>query len=113
MSVRVTLKKREAAARIIGAGKAATPIVANEFLKDANYFCREDTGELIRSSIRASKPEEGRLIWDTDYARKVYYTGKPSHDTNKHAELMWAHKARTLHGDKYQRMFEKIIKEKV
>ena len=37
-------------------------VVSNEFLKDANYFCREDTGETKRSGIRFSLLTEGKII---------------------------------------------------
>jgi hypothetical protein len=113
MSVRVTLDKAEVKARIEAAEKKAIPIIANEFLKNANYFCREDSSTLIKSSILASDLENGNLVWNTDYARKVYYTGIPSTDTNPEASLMWAHKAHTLYGKKYERMYNKIIKETV
>jgi len=51
--------------------------VSNEFLKDANYFCREDTGETKRSGIRFSLLANGKIIWKTDYVRKIYYFGTP------------------------------------
>ena len=42
-------------------------VVSNEFLKDANYFCREDTGETKRSGIRFSLLTEGSYRdWETD-----------------------------------------------
>jgi len=113
MSVRVTFNKTAVRARVHAASEKALPIMTNEFLKDANYYCREETGELIRSSLRASEPEKGIAIWDTDYARKVYYTGRPSIDTNPNASLMWAHKAHTLHKDKYRRIYDKVVKETV
>ena len=52
-------------------------VVSNEFLKDANYFCREDTGETKRSGIRFSLLTEGKIIWKTDYVRKIYNLVQP------------------------------------
>lgn len=113
MSVKVIFNKAAAAARIQAASKVATAIIANEFLKDANYYARMDTGELVRSSQRASSPEEGELVWDTPYAKKMYYTGTPSLRPNPNASKMWAHKAHRKFKDKYNRLAQMAIKKGV
>ena len=86
--------------------------VGEEALKDANYYARMDSGEMIRSSIRASKPEEGILVWDEPYAKKVYYAGTPSTDMNPNASLLWAHKAYAENFRKYQNMLAKIAAQR-
>jgi hypothetical protein len=93
------------------ASKKAQTVITNEFIKDANYYCREDTSMLIKSSLQASKPEEGLAVWDTKYARKVYYTGFPSKDVNPNASTLWGEKAKKQHKDKYKKMGQKIAKE--
>jgi hypothetical protein len=113
MSVRVELNKAAVMARIKNAAADATPVITNEFIKDANYYCREDTGELERSAIRASRPEDGLAVWDTPYAKRMYYTGRPSLDRNKNASLMWAHKAARKFKAKYQTMAQKILDRRV
>lgn len=85
-------------------------MLANELLKDANFYCRKDSGSLISSSIRASRPEAGELVWDTPYAKAVYYTGTPSKDSNQNAELMWAEKAATQDRPKLERMAQAYMK---
>lgn len=99
--------------RIEAASKKGIAAVANEALKDANYYARMDTGELIRSSLRASRPEEGELVWDTPYAKKMYYTGVPSRDANPNASLLWAHKGYAENHAKYSRILEKIAMSEV
>ena len=111
--VTVTLDKEAVKARVEAAAQKCTAVFANELLKDANFYCREDSGELIRSSIRASKPEEGLLIWDTPYAKRMYFTGRPVTDRNPNASLMWVHRAANENKDKYIRMLKKIIKQEV
>ena len=113
MSVRVEFNKASASARIKGAAAEATPIITNEFIKDANVYCKEDTGELERSAIRASRPAEGLAIWDTPYARPQLYTGRPSHDKNPNASLMWGHKAKRANTKKYARMAQAIVDRRV
>jgi len=108
-NIEVTLDKNAVLLKINKMQGKTTKIIANELLKDSNYYAREDTGELIRSSIRASKLEEGELVWDTPYAKMMYYVGSPSKDTNPNASLLWAQKAADENKEKYQRMIDKLM----
>ena len=102
----------------IKAGESAMiPVVTEAVIEYGNIFVREDQGVLMASSLigttvkdtvsrsnwsaedrqtyssaSGSKPKEGLAIWDTPYAKRVYYTGKPSKDVNANASLMWAEK---------------------
>lgn len=110
-AVKVTFDKDKVAAKIRARVDRALAPTSNQILKDCNFYCREDSGELIRSSIRASEPDKGLLVWDTDYASKVYYTGKPAPDTNPNASLRWGEKAKAAKKKaweaRYQSEYEK------
>jgi len=111
--VKITLDRNAVKRRIEQAGSRGLFILSNEVLKDANFYAKEDTSELIKSSLRASKPETGLLVWDTPYAKRQYYTGSPSKDTNPNASLMWAHKAVAENKKKYVRMMQRILEMEV
>jgi len=113
MPIHVDLKFDKAAlmVKIKGITQKGIAAVSNEALKDANYYARMDTGELIRSSIRASNPKKGELVWDTPYAKRVYYTGVPSTDANPNARTLWAHHGFAENKDKYQKILEKTTRE--
>lgn len=66
-------------------------IFSSEVLKDCNYYVPQDTSNLIRSSQRSSNFEKGKLIWDTRYAKKVYYNPQYnfSKDKNPNARGLW------------------------
>ena len=113
MGVKITFDKSNLSMRIKGASKKSQKVVANELLKDSNYYAKKDSGELIESSIRASKLEEGLLIWDTPYAKKQYYTGKASKDSNPNATTMWAHKAIMENKKKYVKIAQRITDSEV
>ncbi len=113
VNVKVEFDDKKLTRKIEKASDEAMAVVMNEALKDANNYARMDTGEMIRSSIRASEPEKGRLVWDTPYAKKVYYAGRPAHDSNPNARLLWAHFAYTQHRDKYIKMLSKLAKGKL
>lgn len=66
--------------------------VTDTVVEYGNIFVREDQGALKDSALIASRPQEGLAIWDTPYAKRVYYTGAPSTDKNPDASLQWAEK---------------------
>lgn len=113
MGVRITLNKSLVTKRVKKAESKLVTVISNELLKDANYYARHDTGEMIDSSITASEPEKGRLVWDTPYAKEAYYTGTPSKDKNPNASLLWAKVANDKNKDKYLRMAKKIVDTEV
>ena len=77
----------------IRAGTEAMTIAVTEaVVRYGNVYVREDQGVLKNSALIASRPKEGLAIWDTPYAKRVYYTGTPSKDINPDASLMWAEK---------------------
>ena len=112
-TVKIEFDKAKLKAKIETASKKGVKEVCNEALKDANYYARFDTGEMIRSSERASRPEDGELVWDTPYAKRVYYTGTPSTDKNPNASTLWAHKGYAENHEKYNRILEKVAKQEV
>lgn len=99
--VSVDFDANRAKERIEFAARAAQETAAAEALDDCNLYARKSSGELVESSKKASDLKEGLLVWDTPYARRVYYTGEPAHGANTGARLMWAHAAAALHAEKW------------
>lgn len=113
VGVKVEFNAKAIRARIEkGVDKSMAPLM-EQVLKDSNYFCRQDQGTLIASSQTASRPAEGILIWDTPYARRVYFVGVPSKDANRNASLMWFHKAQNTFGKDWTALAQKIINKEV
>lgn len=90
----VKIKRNAAAvqAKISAGKKKMIPAVTEAVIQYGNIFVREDQGALKNSALIASRPQEGKAVWDTPYAKKVYYTGTPATDVNPDASLMWAEK---------------------
>lgn len=85
--------------RIETGDKLATIAVTEAVIEYGNIYVREDQGTLKDSALIASRPKDGLAIWDTEYARRVYYTGTPSKDKNPNASLMWVEQARNTYKD--------------
>lgn len=111
MAFQVVTNKAQVKARIDGAMQPAVAALTEQVIADSNEFCRVDTGALADSALRASNPQKGRAVWDTPYARRVYYTGTPSKDKNPSAALMWVEKAKAQYGEDWKRLANKQFKE--
>ena len=86
------------------------PALTQQVLKDSNFYCRQDQGTLIASSQIASQPQKGQIVWDTPYAKRVYYTGTPCTDINPNASLMWYEQAKRRNHDAWLKLAEKGMK---
>lgn len=113
MSVKIEIDRSAVGARIKAASGVMLAKLSEKILADCNEYCREDQGTLRQSSYTASEPEKGRLVWNTPYARKVYYTGTPSPEPNRKASLMWCDKARDEHGAEWQKAAQKLFSEEM
>lgn len=92
MPITITTNKSAIMQKVKAGSQLATIAVTEAIVEYGNIFVKEDQGQLKDSALIASKPQEGKAIWDTPYAKKQYYTGAPSKDKNAQASLMWAEK---------------------
>lgn len=112
MGVKITFDKNACAARIKAAAEGeALFITSKQVLDNCNYYCKQDQGTLIASSLTHSIPEKGKLIWQTPYAKKQYYLQTASKDPNQNASWMWCHTAKAEHLEKWKETFQKYFKE--
>ena len=117
MGVKIDINTTQIMSKIKAGAEAATIAVTEAVIEYGNIFVREDQGVLMASSLigtsltdtvnksnwneedkknyasaAGSKPKQGNAIWDTPYAKRVYYTGTPSKDKNPDASLQWVEK---------------------
>lgn len=111
--VRLESNVSEFVERFQGLAEKARYLMASQVLADANKHARMDTGEMILSSQRASDLPKGLIVWDTPYAKRVYFTGTPSTDRNPDAELMWVHVARDRYGKDWIAMLENLARKEI
>lgn len=69
---------------------------SQQVLKDSNYFIPFDTGNLRDSSLIHSDFEAGLLVWETPYARRLYFNPQYNFhkDENPNASGLWYELAR-------------------
>jgi hypothetical protein len=82
-----------------------------QIIKDSNFFCPLDEGDLQNSAMIASKIGEGELVWDEPYARKQYYEApNKSKDKNPNARMKWVEAAKVVCLEAWQALIQKEIK---
>lgn len=114
MSVTVKFDKAACIERIRGAAEGKALLIASEqVLKDCNYYCKQDQGTLISSSITHSQLDKGKLIWKTPYAKKQYYLQTAHSDVNSNASWMWCHKAKAAHSKEWKKVFDTVFRNEM
>lgn len=109
--VTITHNRAQIQRKVTAGAQKAITVLTEQVVKDSNYYCRQDQGTLISSSMHASNYPKGKAVWDTPYARRVFYTGHPSKDVNPHAQLMWVEKARAAFGSNWTKIAEKALRQ--
>lgn len=109
----VKIKRNMAAiqAKIQAGSDAMVAAVTEAVIEYGNIFVREDQGTLKDSALIASRPKDGLAIWDTPYAKKVYYTGTPSKDVNPDASLMWVEKGVKTYKEEIDKMAQNAFQK--
>lgn len=95
-NIRIDLRNPSATSRRIGnyLRKNVMPIVDEQILSDSNTYVRMQDGTLASSGhVEGGK----RIVWNTAYAKKVYYTGIPRRNVNPSAQLRWFEYAKRRH----------------
>lgn len=110
MSVHIEFNKALAKQKIVKHwNEQVLAPLSEQILADCNQYCKEDTGALIASSQAHSRPKEGKLIWQTPYARRQYYKIRTAHTTiNPGARWRWAHFAKSAHLGDWQQIAQKL-----
>lgn len=87
-------------------------ILDTQVLKDSNHYAPMDEGTLIGSGIRFTQPGTGKIIWETPYARRLYYNPQYnfSRDSNPNAQGLWFEAAKSRHLKDWQRIVQDNIR---
>lgn len=98
------------AAKVDGAFQKGLPLLAEEILNDCNQYCKWDIGTLAMSANVHSILAEGRLIWQTPYARRQYWSIETAYkDVNPNATWKWCEVAKQRHFNKWQQQAQKLL----
>lgn len=109
MQFRLRFEDRGLRRRLENMSRRGQEALDSQVLKDSNYYAPQDQNNLIESSLRFTNPGSGIIIWQTPYARRLYYNPQYnfSKDKNPNAGGLWFETAKSRHVKEW----EKIIKQ--
>lgn len=110
MPVKIIINRKGVETRVEYAFKNGMGVLANEILNDCNQYCKMDTGNLIASSYIHSKLDEGKLIWQTPYARRQYWAIRTAYkDENPNASWKWCEVAKKKHLEQWKKQAQRAL----
>ena len=109
MPVKIQISSQQVQSKVMTAWNKGLYILSNEILKNCNEYCKEDQGILIASSNTHSRPQEGKLIWETPYAKRQYWEIRTSLKPGR--TWKWCETAKRKHKTDWQRIAEKGLRE--
>ena len=108
MSVKIDIDPNKVGAKVVGAWDKALPMLSEEILADCNEYCKEDSGTLIKSSMIHSRPKEGKLVWETPYAKRQYWAIKTSLTPGR--TWKWCETAKAKWGSRWKKLAETLLR---
>lgn len=109
MPVTIRIDPDKVGAKVMGAWRDGLKDLSEEILADCNEYCKEDQHTLIDSSIDHSRPEEGKLIWETPYAKRQYWAIKTSLTPGR--TWKWCETAKRKHKSRWKDLAERKLRE--
>lgn len=110
MPVKINISRDGTVAKITNTFNSKMGLLASEILNDCNQYCKEDTGALIASSYIHSRLDEGKLIWQTPYAKRQYWEIRTAYQTvNPNAHWRWCEYAKQRHMAQWARQAQRLV----
>ena len=109
MPVKINISPPQVEAKVMTAWTKGLYDLSNEILADCNEYCKEDTGTLIASSNTHSRPQEGKLIWQTPYAKRQYWDIRTSLTPGR--TWKWCETAKRKWKSRWQRLAERGLRD--
>ena len=109
MPVKINIDPNRVGQKVMTAWQDGLSALSNEILTDCNEYCKEDQGTLIMSSLAHSRPQEGRLIWETPYAKRQYWEIKTSLTPRR--TWKWCETAKRKHKAQWGKLAERGLKK--
>lgn len=112
MPIKIMIDPVKVGARVMNVfDQDVLPKLSKEILADCNEYCKEDQQTLIKSSQLHSKLKEGKLIWETPYAKRQYWEIKTSLTPGR--TWKWCETARRKHKERWKKNAERWLKSKL
>lgn len=100
--------------KVYGAGvEYAQFLLDQQVIKDSNFYIPMDEHYLERSALIASQIGKGLVVWQTPYARRLYYNPQYnfSTDVNPNARGLWFEHSKSERKDDWIKLADEAVKQ--
>jgi hypothetical protein len=99
--------------RLSKAGASVQVKMMSIVIRDSDPFVPFDTGTLSKTPMAASDKADGQIVYDTPYAKRMYYGDgyNFSPDSHPQATSRWFEHAKSEHMTEWERDARKLMKE--
>lgn len=112
MPIKIYIDPNKIGAKVDEAWKKGLPTLSEQILADCNLYCKEDKTTLIDSSLIHSRPKEGKLVWQTPYARRQYWAIQTAvKDVNPNASWKWCEVAKLHKWREWKQLAQDLMKQ--
>ena len=108
MPVLIKIDPNKCAAKVQGAWDKGLYALSSQILGDCNQYVKVDQHTMESSSYAASQLSEGKLVWDTVYAKRQYWEIKTSLTPGR--SWKWCEKAKIKFKSDWQKLAEKLLR---
>lgn len=108
MPVRIQIDPNRVSAKVNGAWKESLPVLSSQILGDCNQYVKVDQHSLESSSYVASDLNNGKLIWETPYAKRQYWEIRTSLTPGR--TWKWCETAKRKFKNDWARLAEKLLR---
>ena len=109
MPVRIKIDPNQIAAKVSGAWQKGLYVLSSQILNDCNQYVKVDQHTLEASSYAHSLLNEGKLIWQTPYAKRQYWAIKTSLTPGR--TWKWCETAKRKYKPDWDKIAEKGMKD--
>lgn len=112
MPIKIHIDPNKIGAKVNEAWEKGLPTLSEQILADCNLYCKEDKTTLIDSSLIHSRPKEGKLVWQTPYARRQYWAIQTAvKDVNPNASWKWCEVAKARWRERWAKLAERALRD--
>lgn len=109
MPVKIQIDPNQCAAKVTGAWNKALYAFSAQVLGDCNQYVKVDQHTLESSSYEHSLLNQGKLIWQTPYAKRQYWEIRTSLTPGR--TWKWCETAKKKHLTTWQKQAQKGLKD--
>ena len=110
MAVKIQIDSSAVETKVTTAWNKGLALLSEEILGDCNRYVKVRDHPLEQSSIIHSVPKQGKLVWQTPYARRQYWEIRTAiKDVNPNASWRWCEVAKTRHKGDWERMAQRLL----